>query len=112
MQGVSTRLQAPVSLLDLIPVSNHIDQPSLGGEMAESKTPFKTNLDQKLGPFKKRRRVTGTPLTKPVKRAAKVDPAKEKSNRFRWILKWILILPLSIYALVWLWLIVFDLFNF
>lgn len=99
-------------MLDLIPVSNQIDQPSLEGEMAESKTPFKTNLDQKLGPFKKRRWGTRTPLTKPVKSATKVDPAKEKSNRFRWILKWILILPLSIYALVWLWLIVFDLFNY
>ena len=80
--------------------------------MTESKTPFKTNVDQKIGPFKKRRPGSRTSLTKPVKRATKVDPTKEKSQRFKWILKWILLLPLSIYALVWLLLVVFDLFNY
>jgi hypothetical protein len=98
--------------LDLVPVNKQTDWPYPESKMAAGKTPFKTNVDQKLGPLKKRRQGSGSSLTRTVKRAAKVDPAKEKYNRFKWILKWILILPLSIYALVWLSLIVFDLFNF
>ena len=79
--------------------------------MSEGGISFKTNVNQKITPFGKRRTRSRTTASRPIK-ATKVDPAKEKSHRFKWILKWILILPLSIYALVWLSLIVFDLFNY
>ena len=78
--------------------------------MGKSKTPFKTNLDQKVGPFKKRRENSKTGFSKPIK-ATRVDDAKEKSNRTKWILKWVVLLPLSVYALLWLSLLLLDLFK-
>ncbi|MCW8925492.1 MAG: hypothetical protein OQJ84_04480 [Xanthomonadales bacterium] len=78
--------------------------------MGESKVPFKTNVDQKIGPFKRLKRNRAADSRKPIK-ATKVDDAKEKSNRIKWVLRWVLILPLSVYAFVWLVLLLIDLFK-
>ena len=79
-------------------------------KMGESKIPFRTNLDQKVGPFKKRTEGSKTGFSKPIK-ATRVDDAKEKTNRIRWVLKWVVFLPLSVYALLWLLLLLIDLFK-
>lgn len=79
--------------------------------MGESKTPFKTNIDQKVGPVKARRKIRKTGLGKPIK-AVKVDEAQQKSKRLKWVLKWVLFLPVSAYALVWLLVMGVDLFRF
>ena len=78
--------------------------------MGESKTPFKTNVDQKLGPFKASKKSRKTGFWKPI-RATEVDVAKEKTDRIKWLLKWVLFLPLSAYALLWLLVLLVDLFK-
>jgi hypothetical protein len=45
-------------------------------------------------------------------RAVKVDAAKEKKRRMIWILKWVVILPLSAIVLMWLGVILIDLFKY
>jgi len=48
---------------------------------------------------------------KPIK-AAKVDLAREKKQQVAWWLKWVFILPICGYALVWLVIIFIDFFNY
>ncbi len=81
--------------------------------MGDSKIPFKTNTDQfKTGQFRRKSRLSGylSGKRKPLK-TTKVDLAEEKENRVIWMLKWVLLLPLGIYALVWLLVVVIDLFS-
>ena len=78
--------------------------------MGNSKIPFKTNVDQKIGPFKRSKRASKSGLGKPI-RATRVDIEKEKSNRIKWLLMWVLLLPLSIYAFSWVVLVAIDLFQ-
>lgn len=47
-----------------------------------------------------------------VIKADKVDPDKERLRRLMWWLKWVFLLPLSAYALVWLLVIFIDFFNY
>ena len=79
--------------------------------MGESKTPFKTNQDQIVGKTKTGKIRKITKFWKPIK-TTKVDIAEEKAHRIKWVLKWVLFLPLSAYALMWLLVLFFDLFNF
>jgi len=48
---------------------------------------------------------------KPIK-ASRVDPVAEKKQRLAWWLKWVIILPLSAYALGWIVVILIDLFKY
>ena len=48
---------------------------------------------------------------KPIK-TTKVDPGKERLRRLMWWLKWVFLIPLSAYALVWLVVIFIDLFKY
>jgi len=90
--------------------------------MVKSKVPFKTNVDQSIRkvttPTSKR---TGeNPITKggiwisrknrPIK-AAVVNPKKEKTRLIVWILKWVVAIPLFAYFLIWLVIMMTDLFN-
>lgn len=85
--------------------------------MPESKLPFKTNAGQ---PIRKRRekaardgkdrsKMWGTPRQKI--RGTKVDARRERVERIKWIAKWVVIIPCSIYALSWVFLIFSDLFS-
>lgn len=85
--------------------------------MEKSKIPFKTNVNQSLVQDKAgRRRKTKLSESylasepKPLK-VKKVNIAKEKTHRIIWLLKWILLLPLSVYVLTWSLLLLVDLFN-
>lgn len=48
---------------------------------------------------------------KPIK-TARVDPTREKKRQLIWWLKWVFILPLWVYALVWLVIILIDFFKY
>ena len=85
--------------------------------MAKSKTPFKTNINQvvvldKAGRARRAdlaaRFLSSKP--KPIG-AAKVDLDKEKRNLKRWVLKWVVLLPLSAYVLMWLLVLLIDFFK-
>lgn len=78
--------------------------------MGESKIPFKTNLDQKIGPLKKRLKNRPGDVRKPVK-ATEVDVAREKAERIKWVVRWVLILPVSVLLLLWMLLLFIDLFT-
>lgn len=81
--------------------------------MGESKTPFKTNTNQSLTAKPRRKsRLSGylSGKPKPLK-TTEVDLDKEKNHRRFWILKWVLLIPLSGYALFWMMVIIFDFFN-
>lgn len=86
--------------------------------MAESKIPFKTNLNQPIGTVESRRiqakkRITRL-LAKKRRRvhATRVNIPQERTDRIRWMLKWVLILPLSVYVLMWVLVILIDLFKY
>jgi hypothetical protein len=85
--------------------------------MSESKLPFKTNAGQ---PIKKgqgkpargdksRSKMWAAPRQKIS--GTKVDARRERVERIKWIAKWVIIIPCSIYALSWAFLIFSDLFN-
>ena len=78
-----------------------------------SKTPFKTNTNQPVsGRFRKAGRLSHYLSGKRKRiRATEVDPAQERNHRIFWILKWVLLLPLSVYTLFWLLVIIKDLFQ-
>jgi len=81
--------------------------------MGENKTPFKTNINQSVtAKPRKESRLSGylSGQPKPLK-TTKVDLDKEKNHRIVWIMKWVLLLPLSVYALFWLLVYIFDFFN-
>ncbi len=88
--------------------------------MPESKLPFKTNAGQPLKKdqgqaapgarsSKARSRLWGAPRQKI--RGTKVDSRQERVERIKWIAKWVIIIPCSIYALSWVFLIFADLFG-
>lgn len=85
--------------------------------MVKSKIPFKTNVNQssvsdKDGRRRKTRLSESYLASKPKPlKVKKVNIAKEKTHRIKWVLKWILLLPLSVYVLVWSLLLLVDLFN-
>lgn len=91
--------------------------------MGKRKTPFKTNLDQPVGkaPDEPSNGPLHTHSTKggiwirsknrPI-RAKVVNKKKERVVLFRWILKWVIAIPLSAYAAVWLFILMRDLFLF
>jgi hypothetical protein len=96
--------------LDYCLFSDQTLEASWEEHMGESSIPFKTNVNQKIAPFRKRRARPSSTASRPIK-ATKVDPAKEKTRRIKWVVKWVWILPMGAYVLVWLLLILFDLFN-
>jgi len=91
--------------------------------MAESKLPFKTNLSQplKTGQPKdpadsraargqaRRAKLWGLPRKKI--QGTKVDIRQERVERIKWFAKWVVIIPCSIYALSWVYLVFADLFG-
>ncbi|MGD8383773.1 MAG: hypothetical protein PVF89_00055 [Lysobacterales bacterium] len=85
--------------------------------MSESKLPFKTNAGQPIGKGqakaarggKRRSKMWGTPRQKIS--GTKVDARRERVERIKWIAKWVVIIPCSIYALSWAFLIFSDLFG-
>ena len=85
--------------------------------MGKSKIPFKTNLNQivvldKAGRARRADLAARFRSSKPKPiRAAKVDVDKEKRNLIRWVLKWVLLLPLSAYVLMWLLVLLVDFFK-
>ena len=65
------------------------------------------------GRTSRKSRISGYLAGKPKRiKAAKVDPTLEKKQRLAWGLKWVFILPLSAYALVWLVIIFIDFFKY
>ena len=92
--------------------------------MGKRKIPFKTNLDQPVG------KAPDTPSKKPIPthsstkggiwirrknrpiKAKVVNKKKERSALLIWILKWVIAIPLSAYAIVWLFILMRDLFLF
>lgn len=85
--------------------------------MGKSKIPFKTNVNQivaldKAGRARRAdlaaRFLSSKP--KPIK-ATKVDVDQEKRHSIRWVLKWILLLPLSALVLMWFLVFLVDLFK-
>lgn len=91
--------------------------------MGKRKIPFKTNLDQPVGkvPDTPSKRPPHTHSTKggiwirkknrPI-RAKVVNKKKERAVLLKWILKWVIAIPVSAYALVWLFILMRDLFLF
>lgn len=81
--------------------------------MARSKTRFKTNVDQPIVSGKRRRvqrnesYLAGKP--EPIN-AGELDPSVERVSRLKWILKWVIGLPLAVYLALWFMLSMFDLF--
>jgi hypothetical protein len=85
--------------------------------MVRKKVPFKTNVDQSIVLDKaaqsRRTRLNAriqAAQPKPI-RAQRVNPGWEKKQRIYWVLKWILFLPLSLYALSWFLLLLVDFFT-
>lgn len=74
--------------------NNRLNQPSSGGPRTATR----------IGGY-----LSGKP--KAIK-VDKVDPDKERIGRLMWWLKWVFLLPLSAYALVWLLVIFIDFFNY
>lgn len=82
--------------------------------MDDRKPPSKNRLSQRTGGRRRAAtRISGylAGKPKPIK-AARVDPDKEKQRRLMWWLKWVFLLPLSAYALVWLLVIFIDFFKY
>ncbi len=91
--------------------------------MGKRKIPFKTNLDQPVGkasdaPPKRPLHTHSTKggiwiqrKTRPI-RAKVFNAKKERAILLRWILKWVIAIPLSAYAIVWLLILMRDLFLF
>lgn len=92
-------------------------------KMGKRKIPFKTNVDQSVdrsvwlpkteeGRLRRKKRAAGLEGGKKKSlKATKVNPGKERLNRFLWVLKWILVLPLAFYGLTWIVIIMLDLFK-
>ena len=86
--------------------------------MAESKIPFKTNLNQPIGTAESRRVQSKRRIARILAekrrrvRATRVNIPQEKTDRIKWMLKWVLILPLSAYVLMWVVVILIDLFKY
>ena len=82
--------------------------------MSRRKVPFKTNVDQPIDIDKagrtKRKRSFLSLKRKPIK-ASVVDPVQERTQRTKWTLKWAVLLPLSVFLLMWLVLLLLDLFK-
>ena len=82
--------------------------------MGNNKTPYKTNFERsgKTATSKQVRKTKRRNIAKPwAIRATRVDESAEKVQRIKWFLKWVLLLPLSVYAVIWLALLMFDLFS-
>lgn len=90
--------------------------------MASSKIPFKTNLKPSVGKATGLR-TTRAGRSRKVKRATglsssgrkrlkvtKVNVKLERARKIKWVVKWVLIIPLSIYAFAWLVVLLIDLF--
>jgi hypothetical protein len=86
--------------------------------MAESKIPFKTNVNQPIGTaesrrIQKKRRIARRLAEKQRQiNATKVNIPQEKTRRIKWTLKWVLFLPLGFCALMWILVILIDLFKY
>jgi hypothetical protein len=86
--------------------------------MAESKIPFKTNLNQTIDTVESRRIQSKKRITRFLAekrrrvRATEVNIPQERTDRIKWMLKWVLILPLSVYVLMWVLVILIDLFKY
>jgi hypothetical protein len=81
--------------------------------VGDSKTPFKTKARQpKSGQSSKADRLSHYLGGKPKSsKKIEVDPIKERTHRIFWVLKWVVFLPLSVYALFWLLVLIKDLFQ-
>jgi hypothetical protein len=86
--------------------------------MAESKIPFKTNLNQPIGTvesrrIQKERRIARLLAEKQRQiNATRVNIPREKTRRVKWTLKWVLFLPLGVCVLMWVLVILIDLFKY
>lgn len=81
--------------------------------MSQNKTPFKTNTNQSIAAKPRgESHLSGYLSGKPKKlKTTEVDLDKERSHRLIWVLKWVLVLPLSFYLFSWLLIYIFDFFN-
>jgi hypothetical protein len=86
--------------------------------MGEAKVTFKTNSHQVPGsnarlPRMRKSRISDYLRARPrAINPTRVNEAKQRIQRIFWAMKWILILPLSAYILVWLMLILADFFKY
>jgi len=81
--------------------------------MAKRRTIFKTNVDQPIV-IRKSSRVKSNKdymadESKSI-RASVFNEPEERAKRLKWILKWIVALPVGTYLLLWFLLSMFDLF--
>jgi hypothetical protein len=97
-------------------------KPFGGSGMGKSRVPFKTNVNR-LG-SKPDADTLGKPAQsgktnegywlrrqdRPIK-AYLVNKEKEKKKLTKWILLWVVGIPLGVLALVWLFILIFDLFT-
>jgi hypothetical protein len=91
--------------------------------MGKSKIPFKTNIDQSIPrPAARPTRtaaqddITNGGIWIRTKKTRRISPVvvnlkKERSQLIEWILIWVVAIPLSAYILVWLLIVMIDLFT-
>ena len=92
--------------------------------MVKSKVPFKTNVDQsirKASANPPKRTAGPNPITKggiwirsgrrKRIRASVVNPKKERAHLVMWLLKWVVTVPVAAYLMVWLLILIADLFS-
>lgn len=86
--------------------------------MAESKIPFKTNLNQPIGTAEskriqeKRRSARRLDAKRRQTHTTKVNDPQERVRRIKWTLKWILLFPLGLFVLMWVLVILVELFKY
>jgi len=90
--------------------------------MGKSRVPFKTNVNRPEGksasgplgqPVKPRKTNDGywlRPQDRPIK-AYLVNQEKERKKLTKWLLIWVVGIPIGVLALVWLFILVIDLFT-
>lgn len=82
--------------------------------MDDRKPPSYTSQNERMARRKRvKTRISGYLSGKPKRiKAAKVDPVRERQQKALWWLKWVFILPICAYALVWLVIIFIDFFTY
>jgi hypothetical protein len=82
--------------------------------MDDQKPPSnKSTVGTMIRRARKKTRISGYLVGKPKTiKAARVDPELERKRQLVWWLKWVFILPVCAYALVWLVIIFIDLFKY
>ncbi len=86
--------------------------------MAKSKIPFKTSLNQPIGTAeskriqRKRRVARRLDAKRRQIHATKVNNPQERIHRIKWMLKWVLFFPLSLFVLMWVLVILMEVFKY